>query len=147
MLERYRDGEEIPELRAVVEAHLKACGWCRNQYLALQYRPASQPSSTEPAPAPATRAPEGLPDLLAHLRNWDSSRAKPEVRGPEIRRRVAHEIGRFLGGKAAQQILQPVTDDAGNLLPAIQPFLGRFLGRKAASHLSTRIIEVAVVRP
>ena len=90
--------------------------------------------------------PEGLSSLLTRIRHWESGRPKPEVRGPALRLRVALEIGPYLGGNAARRIMESVSDDGGNLLPAIQPLLGCFLGKKAASHLSTRIVEIAVVR-
>jgi len=137
MLERHRDGESIPELRAAVEAHLKSCERCR-QYLAIRAAPGSIQEEMEP--------PAGLPGLLNRLRQWEAALPAPEVRGGAIRNRAAQEISLYLGANAARQITQAVRDDAGNLLPAIQPFLGRFLGRKAASHLSSRIVDVAVVR-
>lgn len=90
--------------------------------------------------------PGGLSKLLIRLRNWEAGLPEPDVLGPAIRRLVAQEIGFFLGGNAAREIVEPVTDDGSNLLPAIQPYLGRFLGRKAAAHLSSHIIEVAIVR-
>ena len=145
MLKSYRDGEPIAERRKVIEAHLSACALCREEFLRIQEEqgePDSVPSISD-APEPDS---EGLSAVLARIRTWESSRARPEVRGPAIRRRVVQEIGLYLGGKAAQRIIEPVSDDGGNLLPAIQPFLGRFLGQKAASHLSSHIVEVAVVR-
>ena len=96
--------------------------------------------------AQADQGPAGLSDLLSRLRSWESSLPVPELRGLTIRSRAAQELKVFLGGNAAQSALQPVSQDAGNLLPAIQPLLGRFLGRKAASLLSSHIVEVAVVR-
>ena len=142
MLISYRDGEPIAERRKVIERHLRTCALCRVEFLRIQGEPDAAPSMSS-APQPE---PEGLSGVLARIRRWESSRARPEDRGPVIRRRVAQEIGLYLGGKAAQRIVEPVSDDGGNLLPAIQPFLGRFLGQKAASHLSTHIVDVTVVR-
>jgi hypothetical protein len=83
---------------------------------------------------------------LNRLRDWDAGRPAPEVRGPVIRQRAERELGLFLGGNAAWQITQPVSDDGENLVPSIRPILGRFLGLKAASHLSSHIVEIAVLR-
>jgi hypothetical protein len=141
MLERYRDGEPVPELHNAIEAHLRVCDGCRGEFLRLQREPPSTVRETSPEPETA-----GLLSLLSVIRNWQSGLPEPVVLGPAIRQRVAQEIGLYLGGCAASEIVQPVNDDAGNLLPAIQPYLGRFLGQKAASHLSSHIIEVAVVR-
>ena len=142
MLTGYRDGEPVAELRKAIEAHLSACAWCRAELLRIQDEPRSVPSA-DAAPVPD---PGCLSAVLARIHAWESSRASPEVRGPAIRRKVEQEIGLYLGRQAARRIIHPVSDDGANLLPAIQPFLGRFLGQNAASHLSSRIIEIAVVR-
>ena len=142
MLRRYRDGEPVADLKDAIEAHLSECDWCRGQLLLIE---------CEASPAPAdgvvfeTGAGE-LSALLGHLRNWEAGRPAPQVRGPMIRQRAAREIALFLGDNAALQIIQPVSDDGGNLVPAIRPTLDLFLGLRAAAHLSSHIVEVAVVR-
>jgi hypothetical protein len=141
MLKSYRDGDPIPELRSSIEAHLDLCEFCRMELRRLQGEP--EPALCHAAPESDT---DGLSDLLSRIRTWESSLPEPGQRGPAIRTRAARELGLYLGGNAAERIIRPVSDDAGNLLPAIQPFLGLFLGRKAASHLSSHIIDVAVVR-
>jgi hypothetical protein len=142
MLERYRDNERVPELRAVIEAHINVCDWCRRELTRMQGEPPAVPvCSALPEPEPP-----GMQSLLTRLRDWDARRTAADAPGPTIRQRVAREVGFFLGGRAAEEVVRPVADDAGNLLPSIQPLLGRFLGRKAASHLSTHIVDVALVR-
>jgi hypothetical protein len=129
----------VPELRQVIEVHLASCDWCRAEFVRIQAEAPGQAAQS----APDT---EGLSHLLSHLRSWETSLPAPKLRGITIRSRAAEELGVYLGGNAAQNVLQLVSDDAGNLIPTIQPLLGRFLGRKAASHLSSHIIDVAVVR-
>jgi hypothetical protein len=139
LLRSYRNGEPVPELRDAIEAHLASCEWCRMEFVRIQTEPPAEGVQASPDPV-------GLSDLLSHLRRWESSLPAPELRGITIRSRVAQELGVYLGGNAAQSVLRPVSDDAGNLIPTIQPLLGRFLGRKAASLLSSHIVDVAVVR-
>uniref|UniRef100_Q01PL3 Zinc-finger domain-containing protein n=1 Tax=Solibacter usitatus (strain Ellin6076) TaxID=234267 RepID=Q01PL3_SOLUE len=129
----------MPELREAIEGHLTACEWCRMEFVRLQAEPKEEEAQAEPDT-------EGLANLLSHLRSWESGLPAPELRGITIRSRAAQELGVYLGGDAAQSVLGPVSDDAGNLIPTIQPLLGRFLGRKAASLLSSHIVDVAVVR-
>jgi anti-sigma factor RsiW len=139
LLECYRDGESVPELRDAIEAHLASCEWCRMELARIQAEPPARAAQPDPDGA-------GLSSLLTHLRSWESSLPAPEMRGVIIRLRAAKELGVYLGGSAAQHVLQPVSDDAGNLIPSIQPLLGLFLGRKAAAHLSSHIVDLAVVR-
>jgi hypothetical protein len=139
LLKSYRNGEPVPELRDAIEGHLASCEWCRMEFVRIQAEPRADRIQADPDP-------KGLSNLLSHLRSWESSLPAPELRGITIRSRAAEELGVYLGGNAAQYVLQLVSDDAGNLIPTIQPLLGRFLGRKAASHLSSHIIDVAVVR-
>ena len=138
LLMSYRNGEPVPELRDAIEGHLATCEWCRMEFVRIQDEPGAQAVPVNPDP-------EGLSDLLSHLRSWESSLPAPELRGMTIRSRAAQELGVYLGGNAAQRALESVSDDAGNLIPTIQPLLGRFLGRKAAYLLSSHIVDVAVV--
>ena len=138
LLRKWRKSEPVPE-REAIEAHLASCESCQLELIRIQAEPAGRVAQADPGPT-------GLSDLLSQIRCWESSLPVPELRSLTIRSRAAQELKVFLGGNAAQSALQPVSQDAGNLLPAIQPLLGRFLGRKAASLLSSHIVEVAVVR-
>jgi hypothetical protein len=142
MLERYRDGEPVPELSHAIEAHLGICDWCRGEFQRIQ---GESPAIPAAGALPEPEA-EGVSTLLTRLRNWQACLPEAAVLGPAVRRLAAQEIGLYLGRRAAQEIVQPVTDDARNLIPAIEPCLGLFLGRKAASHLSSHIVEMALVR-
>jgi hypothetical protein len=137
MLERYRDGEPVAELRKTIQQHLVRCEACRDRLLRL---------SDSSIDAQAELKPPGLSKLFDRIREWESTRPAPEVRGPVIRERAAREVELFLGGEAAARLTQPISDDGNNLLPTIGPVLGRFLGKRAASHLSSHIVEVAVVK-
>ena len=79
--------------------------------------------------------------VLSGIRRWAADRnTEPDA----VKIRVAAEIGRYLGPRAAGRILENVPDR--NLLSSIEPVLADFLGRRAAQHLVEHVVDRAIVR-
>ena len=90
---------------------------------------------------------EGLEkdDILSAIRRWSERRQQEDPGDVIVKRRVADEIGGYLGPSATGRILEQVTD-RGKLFPAIEPVLAIFLGSRAATCLIQRVIDTAIVR-
>jgi hypothetical protein len=80
-----------------------------------------------------------LPQVLASLRNWESSR-------PAVKRRVASAIEAYLGRQATERVLEPVPESGENVLSTIEPVLALFLGNRTASRLVSHVVTESIVR-
>jgi hypothetical protein len=87
-----------------------------------------------------TANPEALlPQVLASLRNWESSR-------PAVKRKVATAIEAYLGRQATERVLGPVSESGENVLSTIEPVLALFLGNRTASRLVSQVVTESIVR-
>lgn len=117
--------------------HLNRCDECRLEFHRLQY---------------VTESPREVPEgglparMQAAMEQWENSAEERGRTGEQVRRRVATEIGPFLGAQATDAILQTVSDRADNLLTNLEPVLGLFLGARAASRLVGHVVDAALVR-
>ncbi len=80
-----------------------------------------------------------LPQVLASLRNWESSR-------PAVKRKVAAAIEAYLGRQATERVLGPVPESGENVLSTIEPVLALFLGNRTASRLVSHVVTESIVR-
>jgi hypothetical protein len=114
-----------------VEKHLAKCEDCRRWAAHLRLHAA-------PVEKWQVRPVE---EVLSGIRRWAADRsAEPDG----VKMRVAAEIGRYLGPRAADRILEKVPDQ--HLLSSIEPVLADFLGRRAAQHLVEHVVDRAIVR-
>jgi hypothetical protein len=90
--------------------------------------------------------PARLAGLLALIQGWEAAADRDGRTGEGVKRRVAGQVGKYLGTPATSKILLPVSDDGGNLLSTIEPVLALYLGRKAASRLVGYLVDTATVR-
>src|SRR5262245_22458249 len=84
-------------------------------------------------------------DILSAIRRWSERRQQEDPGDAIVKRRVADEIGGYLGPSATGRILEQVTERS-KLFPAVEPVLAIFLGSRAAALLLHRIVETAIVR-
>lgn len=143
-LVRYRDGDLSPDRGKAIDRHLRTCQACRLEYqrLAEAFTSASDCAATANTHNHDSR----LASLLAGIQGWEAASASTGRSDGGVKRRVAGKVEKYLGTAATSKILQPVSDDGGNLLSTIEPVLALFLGRKAASRLVSHVVEAAIVR-
>lgn len=127
----YREGSLAEVERRSVEAHIRGCAACRLETERMRHFP-NHP--VEPPP---------VQDLLARLAR--KQRGWTEASGPALKRKVALELAPYVGLEAAEAILQEVADNGENLLSTVDAALRLFLGKAAASRLTSRIVDRAIL--
>ena len=132
VLLQFSDGALVGSPGRKVEKHLAKCENCR--MLAARIR--------MPAPPVEKWQTRPVEEVLSEIRQWTA--AHQSAGTDTVRMRVAVEIGRYLGRRAADRILQNVSDQ--NLLSSIEPVLADFLGRRAAHHLVGHIVDRTIMR-
>ncbi len=131
VLLQFSDGSLAGSRGRKVERHLAKCEDCR--LLAARLR-------LHAAPVEKWQV-RPVEEVLSGIRRWAADQsAEPDT----VKMRVAAEIGRYLGPRAAGRILEKVLDR--NLLSSIEPVLADFLGRRAAQHLVEHVVDRAIVR-
>jgi hypothetical protein len=135
----YRDGELSSKRRTAIEAHLRECQSCRTEFHHLRAALAEARKEVDYG-----LTADILEGVRTKLRGRESQRDH-ELSPEEIRNRVAELIGRFLGGRGARKVLEPVSSNNRDLLSVVEPVLVEFLGRSAAAALVDRVVEIAVV--
>jgi hypothetical protein len=136
------DGSLEPARSEALAAHLDACDECHLKFHRLKTTWSAALDRAFPEGAPS---PPGLADVLSGIQAWEARSATEESRAG-IKQGVGKEIGLYLGKKAACRILGTVSEDGRDLLPAIEPVLALFLGQRAAFHLVSHVVDVAIVR-
>jgi len=96
-------------------------------------------SQSAASDAPALEA------VLAHIREWAANRQEADPHGLLVRGRVAMEIGSYLGEAGAQRVLEAL-EGGEKLIPTLESVLSIFLGCRAASKLTQRIVDTAIMR-
>jgi anti-sigma factor RsiW len=137
---QYRDGELPSDGRLAIEAHLRECHSCRADFQHLRAAVTEPPRKTD-----AGLTASILDSVRSKLRGRESRRDQ-ELSPEEVRKRVAGQVGRFLGCRGARKILEPVSPNNQDLLSVVEPVLGEFLGRSAAAALVDCVVETAIVK-
>ncbi len=119
-------------------------GECEHCRLKVQMR--RERSSSGPPEQPRQADEELLADVLSGIRRWEADRTRPDRSGDAVKRRVAYEVGPYLGPQATQRLLESVSAEGENLWSTVEPVLALFLGSRAASTLVTHVIDQAIVR-
>ena len=127
---RYCDGELSPRERRALEQHLDRCEDCRLECHRLR-------SSLSAPVAEAPPMPGLLSEILATVRQWESSRA--QVVPAALKERVAARLAPLLGAAATRQLLSPVPESGEGLLGAIEPVIALFCGSRTASQFMHRL--------
>jgi hypothetical protein len=84
--------------------------------------------------------------VQSKIRQWKASQSKPELSAEAVRRRVADQVGLFLGSQATRKVLEPASPNNQNLLSLLEPVLAEFLGSGAAAALVNHVIDTAIVK-
>ncbi len=127
----YREGSLPEARRPAVEAHLRECALCRLETERMR-KLADHPVELPP-----------VEELLARLA--EKQMAWTGASGPALKRKVASELAPYVGPEAAERILQLVADNGENLLSTVDSALRLFLGKAAASRLTSRIVDRAIL--
>jgi anti-sigma factor RsiW len=142
MLVLYRDGELAPTMLAAVTTHLGGCDSCREEYDRLCA--ARDWVRKQTAGGSSAMPPMGLVTLQARLKERIAERTRAGGRGGMLQLKVAAEIAPFLGHRAADRLLQSVSENGQDLLCVIEPVLANFLGEKAAAELVNHLVDSAI---
>jgi hypothetical protein len=79
-----------------------------------------------------------LSSIIARIEGWKARESG------DVKRKVGSGVEPFLGSRATDTILQPVSAAGTNLLPAVESKLAVFLGKRAAAALVSDIVDHAV---
>lgn len=137
------EGTLPPARDEALATHLCACDACRVKYHRLNTAWRAAREQTTPKNQPGR---SGLAAVLAGIHAWEARRSSASGGPAAVKQGVAKWIGPYLGKRAAHCILEPVSDDGQDLLPAIEPVLALFLGHRAASQLVSHVIDAAIMR-
>ena len=121
-----------------VKAHLAGCETCRSH---LQLLRSAWPQANEREISGEMAAIwDGIQSKIRQWRDDEPRCLSAEV----VRGRVAHQVGRFLGGQAAHRVLELVSPNNHNLYAVLEPLLGEFLGRSATASLIDRCVDATI---
>ena len=87
---------------------------------------------------------EGLSELRVRLRDLAAERNLADRRGRTVQETVLSQLAPFLGDRAANRLLQSVSQNGQDLLSIIEPVLANFLGNKAAAELVSHLVDTAM---